>query len=202
MYIGAAILSLEIEDYLGKSILSVPTIKSIEDSYENYLTDAQIEAMLPIIDDYAKYTTSIPAKMVQKVSDIIRVSVIESVTIDELRRNINSTINEIYSGQSLAIARTVTGGSYNFARYELFGTTGVDTHKWMSAMDLEVRQPHLDETGNQVAIGDPFPVTGLRYPLDPLGTAAQVVNCRCTTFPSRVNAEGRIRGPKETTHFE
>lgn len=81
------------------------------------------------------------------------------------------------------IARTETAGAVNDGEYLMMESEGVEQHEWLSARDGEVRDDHQEEDGNVARLYDPFPVTGLFYPHDPIGPPEQVINCRCTTLP-------------------
>lgn len=53
---------------------------------------------------------------------------------------------------------------------------------WNAILDGNVRDAHAAAHGQRRAIGTAFDVGGekLRYPLDPRGSAGNVINCRCT----------------------
>lgn len=83
------------------------------------------------------------------------------------------------------ISRTEVAGAVN---------AGVDAYardsgrawwrQWWSSLDSRVRGTHRIAHGQVVAPGERFLVGGdtLRYPGDPLGSAREVINCRCSTL--------------------
>ena len=67
--------------------------------------------------------------------------------------------------------------------------------EWISAEDAKVRPSHAEMNGMQVDMNQKF-ANGLRYPGDPLGSASEVINCRCTFLqvPKRDNEGNLIFG--------
>lgn len=88
------------------------------------------------------------------------------------------------------IARTESAKAANSARYEQFKASEVvQQHQWIDAGDSGTRVSHLrvgtmgpGSGGEIVDVGKSFS-NGLRFPLDPTGPAAEVINCRCTVRP-------------------
>ena len=116
----------------------------------------------------------------------LRASLAEGLAAGESRTQlvarIHEQIAEAYTGQALTIARTETQASYAGARFLGMEDLGVRRHEWLSARDARVRESHAEIDGETVPLGDTFS-NGLRFPLDPQGAAAEVVNCRCTALP-------------------
>jgi SPP1 gp7 family putative phage head morphogenesis protein len=56
--------------------------------------------------------------------------------------------------------------------------------RWVSGLDSRTRPEHQSADGQEVEIGEPFIVGGeeLKHPGDPVGSAGNVINCRCTTI--------------------
>jgi len=88
--------------------------------------------------------------------------------------------------RALTIARTETHKAANvsqFTRAEMAATdSGLDVQiEWISTNDGRVRDSHRSTNGQIVAIGEKFNVGGtkMKYPSDPSGGAANVINCRC-----------------------
>jgi HK97 family phage portal protein len=91
------------------------------------------------------------------------------------------TMQDQLGTRALMIARTETSAASNAVRSAHWGASGIEEHEWASAGDHIVRAQHRID-GEVRRIGVPFS-NGLRYPGDPAGTAANVVNCRCSTLP-------------------
>jgi len=82
------------------------------------------------------------------------------------------------------IARTEVHGAANYGSVSAAAETGLRLRKeWISAEDERTRESHALANGQIVAQDDAFDVGGeaLMYPGDPEGSAAEVINCRCTT---------------------
>ena len=88
--------------------------------------------------------------------------------------------------RAMTIARTETHKAANvsqFTRAEMAATdSGLDVRiEWISTNDGRVRDSHRSTNGKIIAMGDSFNVNGakMKYPSDPSGGAANVINCRC-----------------------
>ena len=90
--------------------------------------------------------------------------------------------------RAMTIARTETHKAANvsqFTRAEMAATdSGLDVQiEWISTNDgRRVRDSHRNVNGGKtIAIGEKFNVGGtkMKYPSDPSGGAANVINCRC-----------------------
>lgn len=125
-------------------------------------------------------------------------------TISEITTDLQRLINSrnFYRWQALRIARTETTAASNFAATVSADVSDVVTEKlWISADDARTRRTppnqfdHAIMDGVRVGYNEPFNVQGeeLDFPGDPKGSAANVINCRCTVaiVPKR-DAQGRI----------
>lgn len=97
---------------------------------------------------------------------------------NEIQKVVNS--NSFYRWQAERIARTETTTAMNTATEVAAEETGIEYEKqWLSAGDGNERPSHQALNGQKIGKQDRFD-NGLRYPGDPLGSASEVVNCRCT----------------------
>ena len=81
------------------------------------------------------------------------------------------------------IARTETHGAANYGSISAAAETGLRLRKeWIAAEDERTRESHDLANGDIVEQDEWFDVGGeaLFYPGDPGGSAAEVINCRCT----------------------
>lgn len=90
--------------------------------------------------------------------------------------------------RALKIGRTTGGGSFESGQQEAFVKAGVEQKRWLTERDNRVRvKPfsHVAADGEEVSIDSVFIRTGepMRFPLDPNGSAANVINCRCSSLP-------------------
>jgi HK97 family phage portal protein len=104
-------------------------------------------------------------------------------TMDEIRGRVKRTFNTISSERIDMIARTETTAAYEVARDMSFREAGVEWTQWLTMADLGDRHPAYSGLHNQIrAIDEPFTIYGsltMRFPGDPEGPAAEVINCRC-----------------------
>ena len=104
----------------------------------------------------------------------------------EIKVAINSAMskrlnNEFTKFSYKTIARTEINSIANTARYQMFRKAGVEKHEWIDSDGDSVRETHREVDGAVVELGEMFPVVNMRYPMDPIGAAKEVINCRCTT---------------------
>lgn len=111
--------------------------------------------------------------------------------------------------RAVTIARTEVVGAANAGSMDAVRILGGEgpTHKqWLATLGPRTRDSHAEADGQVVPVGDTFTVGGesLDYPGDPAGSAAEVVNCRCTVLfvddPEATIADDReTGGPSSTT---
>lgn len=104
---------------------------------------------------------------------------------------------QFYKWQALRIARTETTFASAFAAMRAASQSNFEmTKEWISVKDKRTRTDHLIENSQIVDFNDPFIMadgTQMMYPGDPKGSAAQVINCRCTlAFKAKRDKEGNI----------
>lgn len=150
------------------------------------LTDYQIEVAQTTIESINRLTADPIGLMVEELNAVTRTHILAGATVAELRAALEDKVVELYQGRALAIARTTSGSAYSAARSQMFEAKGVKIHQWAASNDAHTRNTHARETGNRVTVGERFPITNMRYPLDPTGRAEERINCRCTTFPVAV----------------
>ena len=131
-------------------------------------------------------------RRITNVSDTTRAQIIGAVArgYDEGlgQDGVAGFIRDLIPGMSGAragmIARTEVHSASNYGSTEAARETGLRLQKeWIAAEDERTRQDHVDANGQIVDQNEPFLVGGesLMYPGDPAGSAAQVIQCRCTT---------------------
>lgn len=95
------------------------------------------------------------------------------------------SINALRAGQHEAIEQALDLGDVD--RRDTF-------HEWDAAGDARVRRTHAAADGQRRPIDEPFIVAGerLRYPGDPNGSAANIIQCRCRE-KTQINFAGQLR---------
>jgi len=97
------------------------------------------------------------------------------------------------------IARTEVQRIQNKSAHETILDAGV-FEQWKTAGDDKVRDLHMDLDG-QITRPNGMFSNGLRYPLDPAGSAEEVVNCRCRTVPF-IMPSGMMAPPNKEWFYE
>lgn len=113
-----------------------------------------------------------------------------ALTQAEIQRLTGRYSDRLLALRGEAISRTETLSALNMGRYQAIEQL-IDTGKvrrqdvtlvWNAAKDLRTRDTHRVLDGESVPFGEAFTTmrgASLRYPGDPRGGAAEVVNCRC-----------------------
>jgi hypothetical protein len=124
----------------------------------------------------------------RRVGEAITIGISQNETVKELAKRIKTALTdteEWRKGHSETIARTETGIVSSTARFTAFHSEGFEYTEWVTASDNDVRATHLEAAAaGPVKIGEKFPGTNMRYPLDPMGDVGEIVNCRCVSVAS------------------
>jgi hypothetical protein len=121
----------------------------------------------------------------QEIWDTVKSSVEDGIrggmSADQMADQVvNDTFGQIQKGRAVTVARTETSSVYNTGRMDAMRQHGITHKSWLTADDERVRHEHSNaEAQGPIPIDQKFS-NGLRYPGDPNGSAAQVINCRCT----------------------
>jgi len=129
---------------------------------------------------------------------------INDSVLDDLVKNIQRGLDEgaedfvpyvqrafnVSRSRAQTIGQTAATPGFEVGQIQAFEDAGFPFKGWISRRDGLVRTgkfDHLepDESGQRVKISEPFTVSGesLMFPGDPVGSAGNVINCRCTTEP-------------------
>lgn len=136
----------------------------------------------------ARKVTMILGTTEEQAERLLQQTIAASVGLSEVEvaRNIRQAFQEVGGSlsttRSRTIARTETHAAANTAEMEAARATGLPMVKeWVSSQSERTRDDHLDANGQTVGLNDPFIVGGepLMYPGDTIGSAEQVINCRC-----------------------
>lgn len=106
----------------------------------------------------------------------------------ELARQLSKVMREqstvLSRFRSRMIARTETHGAANAANQLAAEASGIPMRKeWVASGGERTRSEHRSADGQTRPLNEPFSVGGeqLKYPGDPNGSAAMVINCRCSS---------------------
>lgn len=126
----------------------------------------------------------------RRIADQLQQGMIQGDSIMQLSDRVKQEYN-IARSRALTIARTEVVGATNEGEQLAMEDEGVEKQMWVTAGDEAVRSSHESANGQIVKLNEPFVLiadsgarTEVNYPGDPqCGNAAEIVNCRCTTFP-------------------
>lgn len=110
----------------------------------------------------------------------------ESWTVAQTAQKIGDHLDALAPFESRRIARTEMARTENWGGLEGYKETGmVDAKGWMCSFVPASRDAHMDADGQEIGIEEDFTVGGemLAYPGDPRGSAGNIINCLCTTYP-------------------
>jgi phage portal protein BeeE len=134
----------------------------------------------------------------EAISATLKQGIEDGVDVGEMRKRIKDAVHDVYNirigkpvepnglfdlggmSSSKTIARTEMGNIASMTRIDIFKQEKIKRIEWITAHDERVRQTHSEcEKAGPVNVGDVFP-NGLRFPRDPNGDAAEIINCRCS----------------------
>jgi uncharacterized protein with gpF-like domain len=187
--------SLEAGD--GQSIEGM--IALFDDDLEEAITEtylmAGIELGKRIVVEKREAEDPLANAILEEMDILREKSLIQDSTVEQINNQLQEGIKggwniadlqqSIYDAgifdpvRALRIARTITGAGGSQGQW-LAGLLVGATHKvWRTAGDSNVRERHQAMEGQEVEINERFS-NGGRYPCDPLLSAADRINCRCS----------------------
>ena len=142
--------------------------------------DAYIERRIKFISE------SVSATLIKRLSEVVAAGKAAQVTPAVMADMIRGAMTDadFIAASAKRIARTEVVGAINAGEYLMASTIGTRYNNirykaWISERDDRVRSSHVDcDDAGWIDIEAAFP-NGLRFPHDPLGSAADVANCRC-----------------------
>lgn len=103
-------------------------------------------------------------------------------SIPKIAKRLQNVTNSNYK-VAVRTARTAVTGAQNAGRTNSYARAqemGVKLkQEWLATLDLRTRHSHRRLDGERVEVGKKFS-NGCRYPADPNGSYAEIMNCRCT----------------------
>lgn len=107
--------------------------------------------------------------------------------------------------QAKRVAQTERTRIQSQARYEACqeaADKGVHVVNTWTARMVNTRDAHAERNGKKAEQGKPFPGSVMKYPGDPAGGAAEVINCHCVLVPDVVIPYGRKSNQKSAETLE
>lgn len=121
------------------------------------------------------------------INSLITEGIDEGLGAAEIAGNIRSLAGEFTRARALTIAVTETHNASMFSLQETAladsAATGLVLQKqWAAVEDSRTREAHAAADGQTVDLDEDFIVGGekMAYPGDPVASAGNVINCRCT----------------------
>jgi len=147
-------------------------------------TEAQMEQWLMAANEYivaegAAKIVLIDNTTKEMVQKVMQQAISEGWGADKAARELRKKWDDLAKFRAERIARTEMLGAGSFGTRQGALATGLTLEKvWISFIDTETRDSHVDMDGEQVPLDSTFS-NGLMYPGDPSGPASEIVNCRC-----------------------
>ena len=101
-----------------------------------------------------------------------------------LRDGVDHVFQDAFS-RTTTIARTELSGVLSDYRQGIMAANGVKRIQWVASGDSHVRDTHQALNGKATDLGVAFEGSALRWPHDPNGSAADVINCRCVAVAAQ-----------------
>lgn len=145
---------------------------------------------------YAKQLSATKVQAIQQftrdqVRKIIENAIEAGLSVDDTANRLRQTYDGFKGVRAETIARTETASAVNYGKLshatEAEQELGlVVTKEWLATQDDRTRETHAAADGETVALQEKFQVGSdyLDHPGDPAGSAAEIVNCRCTIVTS------------------
>ena len=150
--------------------------------------ESQIRYLLLLAGTKIKQiSTTTLAKIRLELTD----GVAQGESIPKLAKRIDSLyLKQIIPNRSTTIARTEVVGSSNYASVQAAKQSGLTLNKvWLATEDARTRPDHAEADGQEVGMDEQFEVGGVKMDRPGDGPADQVINCRCTVYFKRVQAQ-------------
>ena len=126
--------------------------------------------------------------VVDDLANLFPQAIDQGADIDELTDLVQRVFG-FAKNRSRTIAQTTATPVFEEGQLMSYEDAGLSKRKWVSRRDGKVRNGkkwnHIKPDGQVRKITTKFMVSGerLKFPGDPDGSAGNVINCRCTTFP-------------------
>lgn len=145
------------------------------------------------LTDSVNRMVNTPDEVYRQVSAIIADGLNEGQSIPQIAARVDEALtvanNPTWANRGTVVARTEATGAVNFGEMTAAFARAAEegrayVKRWLATDDNRTRHWH-DEADNQVVpLGEPFGVgpDAMMYPGDPAGSAANVIQCRCTAL--------------------
>ena len=163
--------------------------------------DATATGAATALSNSVSQIVTVPSTFFDSISTVIRNGLDSNASLVDITKDIRAVTGRLSQSQAERIARTSGGGSFEAGQQLAYQDAGITKHEWLSSRDAKVRDSHALIDGEEVEIGEPFS-NGLLYPLDPTGSASEVINCRCTSAPVLEEEKAFAKSVKKPAEIE
>lgn len=131
----------------------------------------------------------------QHLRSTITQAAVSGASIDDIAKDVRRVM-AMNVRDSVRVARTAMTGAENAGRvnaYQRAQSMGIELEQmWLATLDGRTRPSHRAIDGESVPVSATFS-NGCRFPGDPSGPAAEVMNCRCTLIANLRGFERDVR---------
>jgi len=157
-----------------------------EQNVKDFESDFELELERYIDDNIATLVVGINDGTRAKIQNVINNSFGTGQSINSTGNELRNAIIGMGVLRANLIARTEVHRTASFANEMVAENMGIaGTRKeWVAVADGRTRATHIQATGQQVGLEEPFIVGGdrLKYPGDPAGSPGETINCRCVSI--------------------
>lgn len=165
------------------------------------------------VDDVRRYLTihggaritSVESTYTTYIKQLMSTRLNNGLTVREAAAQIKKIVTKpsFYKWQAMRIARTESGAAANYSAVQASEASGYVMEKvWISAFGSRTRRTppdkfdHVHMNGKKVDPNEPFVTSRgeeLMFPCDPSGSAANIIQCRCTVaFKAKRDENGEL----------
>ena len=138
--------------------------------------------LMAVSQEQKNMITGMSEDVYKELKEKISISFAMGWTVQKTKEEVEKVFG-LGGTRARRIARTETMRGLNAASFAMYEESmEVAGFEWSAVMDGKTRPEHQVMNGERTMKGDIFS-NGLQYPLDPLGPASEVVNCRCVALP-------------------
>ena len=154
--------------------------KNLSDVEPTEVVDRLMSAWMA--DAGARKITQIAYTTRENIRTIIESGIQSGLSERDIAKQIREIAPTKSASRAQTIARTEVHAASQASAQEVAEQSGLAMVKvWVASNGERTRPDHDDADGQRVGMNEAFEVGGesLMYPGDPMGSAAQVINCRC-----------------------
>lgn len=143
------------------------------------------EVMQAIANRASRLAELVGQDTARQITAAIRAGELGALSVREISQLIQATVygERMTDTRATRIARTESAGSVGQGSWDQAQAMDglYQSKEWLAFADGKTRPTHTACMGQgRIPMSQPFGPNGMMYPHDPRGTAAEIVNCRCT----------------------